>query len=287
MYRVPLRKKRLNPFALPRRNGRPPSKLIEDGLSVQERIFVEQYCIDFNASRAARAAGISKDLAGHVSNEWLKRTRVLLAINQARQETSVRLQINADDVAQYWWDLATADARELNPVLRGSCRYCWGVEHQYQYTENEWRIALRKHLVAQLKLPPASRRELDMLGGTGYNSTRDPHPECTECNGKGILVVSPLAIDNLSRGAALLFDGIKYTRDGGIEIKLRDRTKAMENFQDLLGFRRTRKPLDVFNPDEMTDEQLDAVLFEASEKGIIDATDISESRQLMLIEDKK
>jgi hypothetical protein len=64
----------------------------------------------------------------------------------------------------------------------------------------------------------------------------------------------------------MLFDGVKQDRNGNIEIKLRDRSRALEMFGYITGI--GPKPgstinfnqLNEINVSQLTDEQLDALL---------------------------
>jgi hypothetical protein len=130
----------------------------------------------------------------------------------------------------------------------------------------EFRLARGPHLSKQLKLPPEERKPFDELGGIGYDKTKQPNPACPECNGKGIWISRPINLDALSPAAAMLFDGVKQDRNGNIEIKLRDRSRALEMFGYITGI--GPKPgstinfnqLNEINVSQLTDEQLDALL---------------------------
>jgi hypothetical protein len=198
--------------------------------------------------------------------EVYNKPQVRALIDQETQKRLDRLQITGDDVAKYWWRLATSDARELSPIARAACRHCYGVDFQYQFTLAEFRLARGAHLSKQLKLPPDERKPFDELGGIGYDRNKPPNPQCPECNGKGIWVSRPIDLDNLSPGAALLFDGIKQDRHGNIEFRLRDRSRALEMFGYITGL--GPKPgsminfaqFNELNIEKLTDEQLDALL---------------------------
>jgi phage terminase small subunit len=239
-------------------------------LDDKQRTFVREYLSNGrSASRAARAAGYVGKNANVMSvtgYEVARLPAVRALIDEETQKSLERLQITGDDVAKYWWSLATSDARELSPIARAACRHCYGVDFQYQFTLAEFRLARGAHISKQMKLPPKQRKPFDELGGIGYDKTKQPNPDCTECNGKGIWISRPINLDALSPGAALLFDGVKQDRHGNIEIKLRDRSRAMEMFGYITGL--GPKPgstinfaqLNEINVSQLSDEQLDALL---------------------------
>ncbi len=74
----------------------------------------------------------------------------------------------------------------------------------------------------------------DDAGGHGYRLTDPPNAACPECSGMGIEVTRMADTRNLSPAARLLFDGVKETKQG-IEIKMQDRAKALENIAKHFG----------------------------------------------------
>ena len=134
--------------------------------------------------------------------------------------------ITADIVLQRWWSIANADPNGLIQTRRVCCRYCYGEDHQFQWVQREYLEA-----VARLKdgeTPP------DSSGGFGFNDSLDPRSDCPECHGEGELKVHVHDTRKLRGSARLLYGGVKQTRDG-IEMRLRDQDKALENVARHLG----------------------------------------------------
>ena len=77
-------------------NAREP----ERGLSVMEQAFVEEYIIDFNGARAARAAGYSEKNDAVIAYQTLRRPHVQAYIGQVIQERTIRTQVTADRVVE-------------------------------------------------------------------------------------------------------------------------------------------------------------------------------------------
>jgi hypothetical protein len=139
--------------------------------------------------------------------------------------------VTADRVLLRLWNIATADARKLTEYRIGSCRHCWGMYNQYQYTEAEFSAAQDKHIREQAA---RGRKEKDFepaafpeRGGPGYDPSRPPNPECPECwgDGKGRVIVHDTR--HLEDGEAGFFAGIRTTKDG-MTVLTEDRATYMQ-----------------------------------------------------------
>lgn len=228
-------------------------------------LFAKEFTRDFNIKRAAIRAGYAPSGAYNCGFTLLRRSDVQELVNIELRKRAERVDVSIDRIAKYWLNLATVDPRSLIP--KGACRFCWGVDFQYQYTLPELREARREHLTAQMKIKDQSRRvPFDEKGGDGYDRYREPNRECPACNGHGVYMVD---LDRLSEDQAALIAGYTVSPTGFVTLKLRDQSRAMENLQTLLGYVKRPRPLDVFDPDEMTEAQLDAVLQAAIDRGLI------------------
>lgn len=276
-------------------------------LSGMEWRFVENFLLTASPFTAARDAGYSNPNFGY---KVIKRPNVQAAIEQAVAFRSARTARRIDQVVYRWAMIAEADVNELVSARVFNCRFCWGDDGRYQYTPEEWRRARQKHYFAQLKKNPKERREFDDEGGYGFQVDRAPNPECTECRGLGVLRVVPKDTENLSPQARLIYDGVKVSKDGTIEYKVRSRDHAEAMLAKHLGMFREREPVREFDPSRMGEDELDAVmdnlppslrdqvqaLFEsmvadqgmAREAGLADITSYQEPprrRQRVIIED--
>lgn len=153
--------------------------------------------------------------------------------------------LDAEGISRMWAEIPTADPNELTQHIHAPCRYCRGEGHEYQWkTEREFREA-KARAVFDL-FTDDELRDLAMAGGIddpriptdaggyGYRITDDPNPECPECSGVGVEITRMADTRRLSGGARLLFDGVKETRQG-IEIRMQDRAKALENLAKSIG----------------------------------------------------
>lgn len=84
-------------------------------LTQKQRLFVDEYLIDLNATQAAIRAGYSKRTAGQIGDENLKKPQIAQAIKEAMDSRSKRVQINADYVLNR---LVEIDRLDVLDILR-------------------------------------------------------------------------------------------------------------------------------------------------------------------------
>lgn len=137
-------------------------ELVDSKLSPKVKSFIAEYLKDHNATAAAERAGYSDPNYGR---QLLTNPNVAQAIAQQQKASIVRTLGSADEVLEQMWRLATFDANQLSQYRRGSCRYCWGFGHQYQ-----WRDAV-EYEEKRLEALERKRREPVDVGGYGYTTT--------------------------------------------------------------------------------------------------------------------
>lgn len=203
-------------------------------LTLRAEKFANEYAASGNGTDAATRAGYSEASAHAQSTRLLKNAEVVARIREIQGQAAKRTQITHDMVLERWWQLATADPNELTQLRREPCRFCHGVGHAYQWVDvEEYRRAFMEAMAAAHRRKRAAEPPSD-AGGFGFTTKRDPHPECPSCNGEGL--ARPFFADTrkLKGPAALLFAGVRQTRDG-IEIKMHDQARALENVARHLG----------------------------------------------------
>lgn len=200
-------------------------ELVNSKLSPKVKRFIAEYLKDQNATAAAERAGYSDPNYGR---QLITNPNVAQAIAQQQKESLMRTLGSADEVLAQMWQLATFDANQLSQYRRGSCRYCWGFGHQYQ-----WRDAV-EYEEKRLEALERKRREPLDVGGYGYDHTTVPNPECPRCNGDGI--GQPFFADTrkLSPDAALAYSGVKLGKHG-VEITAISRERMYEAVMKRLG----------------------------------------------------
>lgn len=196
-------------------------------MNARQTRFVQEYCVDFNATQAAIRAGYAEPAAGQQAHELLKNPQIAAAVEARKEMLAEVAEIDAAWVLKQWKQIATADANELTQLRRINCRHCHGFGHQYQWTEAEYLAAVNL-AVDSGRTPP------DGMGGFGYDLNADPAPDCPECGGHGIEYMHVADTRKLKGAARRLYMGIQKTRDG-IKVLTRDQDAALANIAKYLG----------------------------------------------------
>lgn len=206
-------------------------------MTPKQQRFVEEYLIDLNATQAAIRAGYSAKTAEAQASRLLSNVKVSAAITRAQSARSERTEITADMVLQHWWAIGTANANDLIELRRVCCRHCYGIDFEYQWVDAaEYHAAIK----AAAMVENADQRTFPTdEGGYGFNKTLAPRRHCSKCFGEGHESVFPHDTRDLKGSARLLYAGVKVTRDG-LEIKMRDQDKAIENVARHLGMFKER-----------------------------------------------
>jgi hypothetical protein len=218
--------------------------------------FVEEYLVDLDEAAAAKRANLPEAIGARLLSSRAIRADIALA-QRARMS---RTQVYADEVLNQLWAMANVDARELIELRRVNCRFCRGHDHRYQFTPEELRRATAEHLAGQMKLPERLRVPVDDQGGDGYDGTLAPVEDCPECWGEGVASVYIHDTATLSPSATKLYNGVKVSKDGAVELLMRDRNWALDRVMDHLGMKVQKHQHQILTPAQMTDDQLDAAL---------------------------
>lgn len=94
----------------PRKGG---VKVGEDGLTDKQRLFVQEYLVDCNATQAAIRAGYSSKTAGATGAENLKKPQIQIAIRAAMDARIERTQMTQDEVLAELAAIARCDMRDF------------------------------------------------------------------------------------------------------------------------------------------------------------------------------
>lgn len=206
-----------------------PPMALED-LPFRYRLFVEEYAIDGNGTRATIAAGFSPNGARAQACRLLARPEIRWWVDALMEDRVEAARMTRERVLADIEALTAADANELAEHRRVNCRYCWGKDFKYQRTQGEydrdmaeWAKEVHKAEVEGKAPPPP----FDEMGGVGFRRNGDPNPECPECCGEGVGEVFFKDTRKASRRARLLYAGAKVGKDGW-EIKMHSVDKARE-----------------------------------------------------------
>ena len=217
-----------------------PRNLAPSGLTWKRDAFCSEYLKDRNATQAAIRAGYSEKTAKEQGYRLLTNVHVKARINELMRERAQRLEIETTDVLQRLWEKATADVNELVRIERRCCRYCWGIDHDYQWKSarefkeavneslSDWSKGDADALVKLGEMIDAGKRIPGIptdAGGYDFDATAHPNHNCPECSGEGIAHV--VVLDTREALSHPLYEGVKQTKDG-IEVKFADRAKALE-----------------------------------------------------------
>ncbi len=210
-----------------------------DKLTPKQENFVQGLFAGMSQREAYKKAGYDCSKMSDVvidvrACELAKNSKIKVRLQSLQDEVKDRNIIKAEDVLQRWYDIATADPNEIMHLRRVCCRHCHGKGFQFQWRdEAEYQAA-----VDSITKIAESKGEEPVLpsndGGYGFNKTVRPNPNCPYCFGEGSAELHVTDTRDLSPQAKLLYAGAKHTQ-AGIEIKLQDQSKALENVTRIMG----------------------------------------------------
>lgn len=163
--------------------------------------------------------------------ELSKRPKIAMHIEQRRKKVAERNELNEDYIIKHLKAIVEADPAKIVGVEKVNCRYCWGIDFKYQFTDDEFEQRQRDS--------EEFSTNLEELGGGGYTEKRPPHPDCPKCGGRGKTELHIADTRDLGPKEKLLYAGAEYTRNG-IKIKMHDQMGALLKLGDYLGLFESR-----------------------------------------------
>jgi len=221
-------------------------------LSERKRRFAFEYVQDGNATRAyMRATGVTRySTASTEGWRYLQNPEIRAQIEVERELLRQRAGIDTEELVRRLAAIVVADPRDLVEHVIEACRYCHGEGHDYQRTDAEFerdRLEFETHGRQRIGGMYLSRRKareraqdageeqrFEPQGGPGFDPHRDPHPECPMCHGHGHGRTIIKDTRALPAQAALLYAGMKETKDG-LEVKMHDKLAAAEKLLRIFG----------------------------------------------------
>jgi len=201
--------------------------------------FIDEYCIDSNATQAAIRAGYAKNSAQQQSSDLLLNPFVKQEIEKKKAEIAERNGIDQDYVLQKFKKVAEAKASSLSQVHVNCCRHCWHPEFLYQFTPHEFRLAMQEHEENEANKALINKeyneKPFDQQGGATFRKNLKPNPECVECCGEGITRIVLADTRDLSDDELFLFDGAEFSKDG-MKVKHLSREGALDKLAKHTGF---------------------------------------------------
>ena len=89
-------------------------------LTAKQQVFVMEYMNDFNATRAAQAAGYSQRTAYSIGQRLLKNVEISQAINSAMTERKNQLIATREQRQEFWTAVMTDTEQDMRSRLRAS-----------------------------------------------------------------------------------------------------------------------------------------------------------------------
>lgn len=91
-------------------------------LTAKQELFVKEYIVDFNATRAAKDAGYSEKTAHSIGHENLSKPEIQKAIQTAINKTHEKLEITTERIAEELADMAFKKVN-ASGLLTGGFKY--------------------------------------------------------------------------------------------------------------------------------------------------------------------
>jgi phage terminase small subunit len=213
-------------------------------LSVVEGVnHVDAYRNNYDVSR------LDEKRVRYYANALLNKPQVAAEIFRLQKELARSTLKTAADVTNEFLRVAYADPGQVMHHRRLCCRYCYGINHAYQWkNEREFKIALALHAqpkTGRRKSPIPEAAPTDE-GGYGFRFNMSPHPDCPECLGEGHVDLFIADTTKMSADDRRMIKKMKVTKDG-LSIELRDQSDALTKAGQMLGGFKTTVVLE--NPD--------------------------------------
>lgn len=183
-------------------------------LSDRQMRFVQEYCKDFVATKAYMRAGYSEDGAASGASRLLSNVNIQIAIEDEKRANLALVGVTRGYLMKNLKDVVDA-------YRPRACRYCYGIEHEYQWTQREYERELSSALSAGTAVP-------DLKGGFGYTRRREPNEDCPRCFGEGEprldldqpkLADKIKAVDSLSKLGGFVVERKEISGPGGQPIQ--------------------------------------------------------------------
>lgn len=232
--------------------------------------FVHEMALDDgrSASKCAISAGYAAGCASEMASLNANNPIVISAIEERRAQLAAMAGVDAAFIVRELFAIASVDHRKITQTRIGCCRFCYGIDHKYQWTAGQYQRELNAAMTDGREAP-------ELLGGFGYLKTRLPIADCPECAGEGVERVWVADSRDLDDATAKAYLGTKKTKDG-LEVLKADKMKALELLGRYVGMWNDKMAVSapgggpvqvahlhaVVDPKELTDAQLEAFLLE-------------------------
>jgi phage terminase small subunit len=244
-------------------------------LNDRQKRFVIEYCVDFNGTQAAIRSSYAPNSAHDSAFNLLSNSEIVAAIEERQREVAAAASLTVQWVLDQWRQIASADPNDLIYTELECCRHCYGLNHEYQWTQFEFGKVVEEsmnHRCGEKCGAPCAKKVPPLaLGGFGFTPHKSPNPDCPRCHGNGQLRVCVADSRSVKGPARRLYAGVKQTQHG-IEVKMRDQDAALSNIAKYLGMLIDKRelagpngqpiPIAQFSAKDLTDDQLAQVLLQ-------------------------
>src|SRR5579859_2395380 len=156
-------------------------------LTALQNAFILEYPKDWNGTQAAIRAGVAEGNAATQAYKWLINPDIVEAIEERKRDLAAAAGISVEWVLRQWKEIAEADPAELIYYEIQSCRHCHGLNHEFHWTEFEYKAAVRaaENHVCNTKCEQPCVKRIPPIpnGGFGFDPKREPAPDCPHCHG--------------------------------------------------------------------------------------------------------
>lgn len=171
--------------------------------------------------------------------------KIQARVKTIKAEASHGVVADLRELAQMYYDIATADPNELVRWVHTCCRHCYGINHGYQwkddqeFTDRYMRISDAIEEGSKSKVPKeqAAAKKLVLPvydGGVGYDKRLDPVLTCPECCGKGEQTHEIADTTKLTGKARLLYQGLEIGKDK-VKVLMASQDGAREALGRMMG----------------------------------------------------
>src|SRR5215472_2925845 len=249
------------------------------GVTKQEENFLRHWVETYyDPGRSAVAAGYPAVTARQRGYDLLAEPRIKNRLVEIERELMHSSAINAESLFReiVTQNLRLARAKVPVEIWIPPCRYCYGINHEFQRTYAEFEEDFDRHIKKPLKInrntgKPFRVPLFDPKGGEGYDTRKVPNKDCPECFGEGDHKHPLIRVKDsrfFTAEERELFHGAKLSTKGGLETFWKDQSHA-RNFLNDLALRMTehRRPEDAIDITEMSTDRLRQFLEFARDQG--------------------
>lgn len=114
-------------------------------LTVKQKLFCKEYIIDFNATRAAKAAGYSKKTAFTIGVENLSKPLIRKTLAKEIHARSTRIERSADEVVERLWKFSDKDNKKYDGGKTANTKSTELLARHYGLLNDKFIVGIDQH----------------------------------------------------------------------------------------------------------------------------------------------